>query len=498
MEPTGSGVRSKERDDCIVPWPVHLWGPDRDLAAAVREGLRQEGSVCVEPGQPRERDGGHTGSEYGVVLLGIGTASACRAIQFHKQRGSALFCLVSGSCAQRIDEYSALFVAGADYVIDSSSSDWMVRLSTAILRTAERSLCRRQEDVGLRASLSELGIVAESAALLATFRRVRQIARVANLPVLITGETGTGKESVARAIHRLDPGRCGKRFLAVNSATLNRETAESDLFGHRRGAFTGADRDRDGLFRAADGGVLFLDEVGELSLGLQARLLRVVEEQWLFRMGDENEIHIDVRVIAATNRDLKGLMHRGEFREDLYHRLNGLSVHVPPLRERPDDIPALVDHFLRKHGHLAAPIVAAGADPAFILALQSARLTGNAREVENLIRNALVALDRSRALEMYDLSPEFWAGLVERPQEPAAEAMHVEAEGQVLRLEAIDCLQRNGWDLPRSVQAIEDILVAAAVEHYGGNRTRAAERLGITRRTVQSKLRRKKMQRTQV
>ena len=257
--------------------------------------------------------------------------------------------------------------------------------------------------------------MAESAAIMATFRRAQHISSVGNLPVLITGDTGTGKESVARAIHRLDPGRSGKRFLAVNSATLNRDTAESDLFGHRRGAFTGADRDRDGFFRAADGGVLLLDEVGELSLDLQARMLRVVEEQRLFRLGDEDEIDIDVRLIAATNRDLKGMMERGEFRQDLYYRLNGLSVHVPPLRERPDDILPLVNHFLKKHDHLAAPFMAVGADPDFIGGLQRARLLGNARQLENIIRHALVSLERTRALGIRDLPPDIWADLADRP-----------------------------------------------------------------------------------
>ena len=189
------------------------------------------------------------------------------------------------------------------------------------------------------------GIVGESDAIKSAFRQALRVSSFSDLAVLITGESGTGKELMARAIHQLDPKRRRGPFVAINCGAISPGLAESEMFGHSRGAFTGADRDRKGFVRAADGGVLFLDEVGELGSDIQAKLLRVLQDHRVMSVGTDHDVGVDVRVIAATNRNLELMMEQGLFREDLFHRLNMLSVHLPPLRERVADLKPLVDNF---------------------------------------------------------------------------------------------------------------------------------------------------------
>ena len=197
--------------------------------------------------------------------------------------------------------------------------------------------------------MKRLGSVGESQAMMAVFHTVLRVSPLSDMPVLITGETGTGKELLAHAIHQLDPKRCHGPFIALNCSALSPGLAESELFGHRRGAFTGADRERKGLIRAAEGGVLFLDEIGELDDALQAKLLRVLQENRVLGIGDDQEVAVNVRIIAATNRNLDAMVQQRTFRADLFHRLNVLAIHIPPLRERPADLKPLIEHFLEKH-----------------------------------------------------------------------------------------------------------------------------------------------------
>ena len=179
-----------------------------------------------------------------------------------------------------------------------------------------------------------------------------RISRVSDVPTYITGETGTGKELLAKAIHSLDAKRRSGPFVAVNCSAISPGLAESELFGHRRGAFTGADRDRKGLIRAAQGGVLFLDEIGDLDAALQTKLLRVLQENRVLAVGEERDVPIDVRVVAASNRNLLAMVANGTFRADLFYRFTVLTVHVPPLRERRADIPPLIAHFVQKYQDL--------------------------------------------------------------------------------------------------------------------------------------------------
>ena len=328
--------------------------------------------------------------------------------------------------------------------------------------------------------------------MLSVFRTVLRVSNFSDLPVLIAGKTGTGKEVIARAIHDFDLKRSSGYFLAMNCGALNRGVAESELFGHKRGAFTGADRDRLGLFRAANGGVLFLDEIGELSLDLQTKLLRVLQEKRLLPVGDEREININVRVVAATSRDLNEMVRRGEFRDDLYHRLNVISVHVPPLRERPEDIPPLVHHFLRKHNQLVTSLAPVRPSAEFLKALQRARLPGNARQLENIVRRSLLSWEGAGPLELRDLPAEIWEDLAGGNDSAQAALALVRGGTSDLRAYALEWLARNDWNLSRSLDSMERLLITFALEATQGNKTKTAQRLGITPRSIYNKLHRQR------
>jgi len=280
-----------------------------------------------------------------------------------------------------------------------------------------------------------------------------------DVPVLITGESGTGKELVARRLHERS-GRPGGPFAAVNCAALPESLAESELFGHERGAFTGADKARGGRFEEAHGGTLFLDEVGELPATLQAKLLRVLEERVVRRLGGAADIPVDVRVVAATNRDLQGAVAQGSFRQDLYFRLAVVPIHLPPLRERAGDIPALANHLLAtlaaRH-RLPVPDVA----PAALAALESHRWPGNVRELRNALERALVVRGGA-TIRAEDLALAPTGGPV-----PGS-------EGTV--------------PLDREVREREAIL--EALRRAGGNREEAAGLLGVSVRTLYYRLRR--------
>ncbi|CAM2005558.1 nitric oxide reductase transcriptional regulator NorR [Acanthopleuribacter pedis] len=288
-----------------------------------------------------------------------------------------------------------------------------------------------------------------------------EIAYVAptQLAVLITGETGVGKELVARQVHQLSR-RGGDPMVYVNCATLPESLAESELFGHQRGAFTGAEADRMGKFELADGGTLFLDEIGELPPALQPKLLRALQEGEIQRIGSEQLKHVDVRVIAATNRNLKNEVAQGRFREDLFHRLNVVPIHVPPLRERPADIEYLVHHFLEKEKRQLG-VAAVTLDPQSLAALSQGAWPGNVRELRNTLVRGLLYAAR------------------DNPDRPVLHPRHV--RGSFSGEGTPGPMPAPALPLREATEAFQRRTIEEAVAANGGNWTRAATQLGMHR-----------------
>jgi two-component system response regulator PilR (NtrC family) len=324
----------------------------------------------------------------------------------------------------------------------------------------EDNLALRDQLAG-RARLAQL--LGKSRAMQKVFELIGKI-HSTRTNVLITGESGTGKELVARALHS-EGNRATHKFMAVNCGAIPEELMESELFGHKKGAFTGAVADKSGLFQEADGGTLFLDEIGELSLGLQVKLLRVLQERKVKAVGATDELEVDVRVIAATNRDLEAEVARGAFRADLYYRLNVIEVRLPPLRHRREDIPLLADHFLRRFGaeHGRNSRMSGEA----MRRLETYDFPGNVRELENLIERA-VALSSSALIGMTDL-PDVKSRAAPVSETPAQ-------------------FPNEGVDLERMVSDFERSWVVRALEHTGGIRKRAAMLLGISFRSLRYRL----------
>jgi two-component system response regulator AtoC len=335
-----------------------------------------------------------------------------------------------------------------------------------VLRKAEERESLRRENRELRAALVRehqfeelLGRSEPMKRMFATMAKVAPF----KTTVLIVGESGTGKELVARALHKRSP-RGARAFVTINCGAIPESLLESELFGHKRGAFTDAHHDKKGLFEEADGATLFLDEVGELPLSLQVKLLRVLQEGTFRRLGETQDRKCDVRVVAATLRDLQADVKSGRFREDLFYRLNVLTIQVPALRERREDIPLLVDHFIQRYNQRLGTRVT-GLDAQASKLVYDYRWSGNVRELENSVERAMVLAD-APVLRLADL-PE---RLLE-PQDP------VKAE-----------LAGGDLSVKRAVRRIEETLIRRALEKTKGNRTRAAELLEISHRALLYKI----------
>ena len=316
---------------------------------------------------------------------------------------------------------------------------------------------------------SMANVMGESEQILDVYRMVDRVAP-SMCTVLITGESGTGKELVARAVHRASP-RGDKPFVAVNCGAIPENLLESELFGHARGAFTGAHATKAGRVTIAQGGTLFLDEIGELPLSLQVKLLRVLQSHEYSPVGDTRTLHADVRVVAATNIDLEAAVESGAFREDLYYRLNVIHVALPALRDRPDDIAGLVNHFVvqaaKRVGKLGVTV-----SPAAMRLFSSWSWPGNVRELENIVERAVI-LCTGTTIECADLPPR--------------------VRGLGAEKRSNNELPDSGLDLRRAVETFENDLIRQALERTGWNKNQAARLLGLNRTTLVEMIKRKRL-----
>jgi DNA-binding NtrC family response regulator len=316
------------------------------------------------------------------------------------------------------------------------------------------------------------GMVGHSQKLKDVIDRVKLVGP-AKATILIEGESGTGKELIAQAIHQSGP-RARGPFIAVHCAALSENLLESEIFGHEKGSFTGATERRIGRFEAADGGTLFLDEIGEISPSIQVKLLRFLETKTVERVGGSKPIELDVRLVAATNRNLEQMVREGKFREDLFFRLNVVRIVMPPLRERPEDIPLLLSHFLKvfsQENNLPALTV----EPGALATLQAYPWPGNIRELRNFCENAVV-LFRGKSLSEFDLEPKFRGTLAPTGSTPGTTTENGTAA------------RNNAQSGSLSVEENEKRLLREALIKARGNRTKAAEFMGISRRTLHRKI----------
>ncbi len=331
-----------------------------------------------------------------------------------------------------------------------------LQLERRVLSDENRRLRQRLEK-----SFGFEGIVGHSSGMERLLERAR-VAAPTRSTVLVVGESGTGKELVANALHQNSP-RADGPFVAINCGAIPGEILESELFGHEKGAFTGAHQRRIGLIERASGGTLFLDEISELSPDLQVKLLRVLEERHIMRVGGASQIPVDFRLVAATNRDLEKWVEQGRFRQDLFFRLKVVTLEIPPLRERREDIPLFVQHFLELFNREFGRTVR-GVHPAVLAALKRHGWPGNVRELRNVIES-MVLFSRSEEIGLEDLPAEY------RAQTPAPETVY----------------QSTVWE-PRPMADVEKELILRTVNYTDGHRARAAELLGIGLRTLQRKL----------
>jgi two-component system response regulator AtoC len=422
-------------------------GYDVDVAASAEEALAKVASVAPDFVLTDVRMSG---------LDGLGLVRALRA------RGVESVVIVMSAYGSVDLAIEAMQAGAYDYVAKPFRQDEVL----LTLRKAEEREELRRENRALRQAAQEQArfeeMLGQSEEMRRVFRTVDKAAAYATT-VLVQGESGTGKELVARALHRRSP-RKDRPFVAVNCGAIPEALLESEIFGHKRGAFTDATSDKTGLFEEADGGTLFLDEIGELPGKLQVKLLRVLQEGTIRRIGETKDRKVDVRVVTATARDLETEVEEGRFREDLFYRLNVLPITVPPLRERKADIPLLVEHFLAKHNarlHTRVRSVTPGAMK-LILAYP---WPGNVRELENLMERAIVLADGD-VLGEEDL-----------PQ-------HLRAPVGVHAM----VLESGDLSIKRATRLIEDTLIRRALEQTKGNRTQAARLLEISHRALLYKL----------
>ncbi len=439
---------------------ILLIDDDQAHRLMLRENLQDRGYLVIEA------DSGEVGIESlqskmaDLVLLdikmpGMGGMEALRKI---KALNPALPVIMMTAYATVQTAIEALKMGAGDYLLKPLNIDELDEAIQAAIHPVSESKTEARSSVP---ELDDLEIVAESAVMVDVLEKAVQVAST-DATVLLTGESGSGKEIIAQVIHHMSK-RAEKEMMTVNCAAIPETLIENEMFGHRKGSFTGADRDKEGRFQAAEGGTLFLDEIGELPLPAQAKLLRVLQDGKVTPVGGTKEVETDVRIIAATNRDLEKEVSDDRFREDLFYRISVFPIPIPPLRERKIDIPPLANLFLvefaSRHGKDLK-----GFTPRALTGLLSYDWPGNVRELMNAIERAVI-LSRSEYLDVID-----FPGITITAGEDSAEQAHYTPAGITLR-------------------EMERILIEKTLHDTDSNRTHAARILGITRKTLLSKIR---------
>ncbi len=402
--------------------------------------------------------------------LGMADISGVDVLRAAKQANRDIVAFMMTAYASTETAVEAMRLGAVDYFTKPFSMD---ELRLKVRQHVEASRLK-QENVLLKRILNTShefsNIIGRSEPMLAVFKMIETIAKT-NSTVLITGESGTGKDLVARAVH-FNSMRRDQPFVALNCGAVPETLLESELFGHMRGAFTGADQNKKGLLEAAERGTIFLDEIGEMNAAMQVKLLRVLQERSFRRLGGTEEVRADVRVIAATNQELPRMVAEGRFREDLFYRINVIGVHLPPLRERPEDIPLLADHFLAKFAaHMGKSIRAISREARDLLSAY--RWPGNVRELENAVERA-VAVEQMPTLLPESLPPHVRPNGAVRQVVPGPELPG--------NLPAFPELP-EGFDLEARGEDFYRHYIALALERSGGVQTRAAELLGMSFRS---------------
>jgi two-component system response regulator HydG len=456
-----------ERDPASIDQPIHVLVVDDDEphATAVAESLERVGYDCVVATSGADGLRLIEEQDFDIIITDLimeGVGGLEVLAKAKRELPDAEVVILTGHST----------IKTAVTAMQAGASTYLTKpLDINELRTkankASQSQRLQRSNIELQRQLNEKfgfeGVIGNSAAMHSVVAKLRQIAPT-SVSVLITGESGTGKELVAKALHINSP-RKNKPFVPLNCAELSENVLESELFGHVKGAFTGADRDRVGRFQYANGGTLFLDEIGDMPMAIQVKLLRVLESGEIVRVGTNEPVKVNVRLISATHRDLGDAIAENQFRQDLYHRLKVVSVKLPPLRERRDDIPLLIDHFLKgfaiSHGKTITAIT-----PSARKILVAYSWPGNVRELKNTIES-MVVMDSDGVLDVDDLTEELQAASMNaRAASPAG--------GDSL--------------VGKSLEEIEKHYIAETLALTEGNREEAARLLGIGERTLYRKL----------
>ena len=442
------------------------------LREATAERLEEQGYLVAQAGSGEEALDRLSDFAFDVVItdLRLPGIDGTAVIETTLERYPDIVGVIVTGYGTVKDAVEAIKRGASDFITKPFQFDHLLHILTSALE--QRRL--RSENAYLRSQLEERyrfeGIVGRSPAMQRLFALLETVAATSST-ILVTGETGTGKELVARAIHHNSPRRA-HRFVALNCGALPDTLLEAELFGHVRGAFTGAVATRAGRLERANGGTLLLDEVGTMTPSLQAKLLRTLQEREFERVGDSRPISVDVRVIAATNSNLGQMVEAGHFREDLYYRLNVIPIHLPPLRERRDDIPLLVSNFLRSLASRAEPT---RADVVFsqeaMRAMMAFDWPGNVRQLENVVERALALTPGRPQIDVNDLPDEMRS----RRSPPA----HVVLD-----------LPDEGLDLAHYLEHIERELIQRSLERTAGNKQQAARLLNVKRTTLIEKVKR--------